>query len=269
MKGVIFAANPNASIVDITHEIPPQDIAAGAFTLLAAYGSFPVGTIHVAVVDPGVGSSRRPILVAAGKQLFVGPDNGIFSYIIDRETDVRVFHLTNDDYFRHPVSATFHGRDLFAPVASVLSLGVKPGQCGVEIYDYARLAPLSPERLQNGGYRARIINIDRFGNCVTNLTPRELTPELIEAGARLRVNGKVIRTFQRCFSLVSNSRQKLFAVWGSAGFLELAAMNQSAAKMLHARRGQPVLVSLLEGTFSNEKKHRNAKAAKFPAKVAE
>jgi S-adenosylmethionine hydrolase len=243
MKGVILSINPNARVVDITHEIPPQDIAAGAFNLLAAYRSFPAQTIHVAVVDPGVGSARRPILVTAGSQFFVGPDNGIFSYIIDREPDAQVFQLTNEKYFRPSVSATFHGRDVFAPVAAALSTGVQAESLGVEINDYARLDPLSPQRLKNGNVRARIIHIDRFGNCVTNLTPEELTREMIAKGARLSVNGKKIKTFRRFFAEQGRSKDKLFGVWGSAGFLEIAATNQSAAKMLKARRGQTVLVS--------------------------
>ena len=243
MKGVILSINPNARVVDITHEIPPQDIPAGAFNLLAVYRSFPAQTIHVGVVDPGVGSTRRPILVAAGNQFFVGPDNGIFSYIVDRERDARVFHLTNEKYFRPSVSATFHGRDLFAPVAAWLSKGLKVENLGKEIHDSARLDLLSPERLQNGNVRASIIHIDRFGNCVTNLTPEELTREMIAEGARLNVNGKAIKTFRRFFAEQGRSKEKLFGVWGSAGFLEIAATNQSAAKMLKARRGQTVLVS--------------------------
>jgi S-adenosylmethionine hydrolase len=243
MKGVILSINPNARVVDITHEIPPQDIPAGAFNLLAVYRSFPAQTIHVAVVDPGVGSTRRPILVAASNQFFVGPDNGIFSYIINRERDARVFHLTNEKYFRPSVSATFHGRDVFAPVAAVLSTGVKADSLGVETDDYERLDPLSPERLRNGNIRARIIHIDRFGNCVTNLTSEELTSEMIAKGARLNVNGKAIKTFRRFFAEQGRSNDKLFGVWGSAGFLEIAATNQSAATMLKARRGQTVLVS--------------------------
>jgi len=243
MKGVILSINANARIVDITHEIPPQDIPAGAFNLLAAYRSFPAQTIHVAVVDPGVGSTRRPILVTAGNQFFVGPDNGIFSFIIDREPDARVFHLTNEKYFRPCVSATFHGRDVFAPVAAVLSTGVKADSLGVEIQDHARLSPLAPERLKDGNVRARIIHIDHFGNCITNLTPEELTREMIAKGARLNVNGKAIKTFRRFFAEQGRGNETLFAVWGSAGFLEIAATNQSAATMLKARRGQTVLVS--------------------------
>ena len=125
VKAVILSSSPDARIVDITHDIPPQDIEAAAFTLLAACSSFPPCTIHVAVVDPGVGSARRPILIQARDRFFVGPDNGIFSYVCDSRENLgvtpEIFHLTNAKYFRHPVSATFNGRDVFAPVAAALS----------------------------------------------------------------------------------------------------------------------------------------------------
>nr|MBA3320351.1 SAM-dependent chlorinase/fluorinase [Pyrinomonadaceae bacterium] len=126
VKGVLLTICPGTTIVDITHEIPAHDVEAGAFTLLAAYDSFPPGTIHVAVVDPGVGSSRRPLLVVTADYFFVGPDNGLFSYILERESATRVFHLTNQEYFRPSVSLTFHGRDIFAPVAGALAGGVAP-----------------------------------------------------------------------------------------------------------------------------------------------
>src|SRR5437867_7292922 len=121
MKGVILSINPAAQIVAITHELPPQDIHAAAFNLLATYRDFPANTIHVAVVDPGVGSTRRAILIECAGQFFIGPDNGIFTWICEREGSYRAFHLTNEIVFRHPVSTTFHGRDIFAPVPAALS----------------------------------------------------------------------------------------------------------------------------------------------------
>ncbi len=243
MKGVILSVNPDARIVDITHEIPPHDIAGAAFTLSVACRSFPAQTIHLSVVDPGVGSARRPILVMAGEQFFVGPDNGIFSYVIEGAARAHVVHLTNPKYFQHPVSDTFHGRDIFAPVAGALSNGVTAAELGTEIDDYVRLEPLAPDKLGKGKLGARIIHIDRFGNCVTNLTKEVLTPEMIRDGAQLTLNGKTIKAFRRFFSDKGDNDQMLFAVWGSAGFLEVAATNRSAAKLLKARRGQRVLVS--------------------------
>ena len=242
MKGVILSANAAARIVDITHDIPPHDIQAGAFTLLAVYQTFPPGTIHVAVVDPGVGSTRRPILLSGGNQFFVGPDNGLFGYIYERERTGRVFHLTRENYFRQPASATFHGRDVFAPVAAALSNGVEPTELGDEIEDYVRLAPLAPHTSEDGSLSASIIHIDRFGNCVTSITPRDLPLEMIERGARLVIQGREVTSFRRFFAEEKASEDELFAIWGSAGFLEVVAFRASAARLLKAQVGQTVEV---------------------------
>ena len=248
VKGVILTANPRANIVDITHQIPPQDIEAAAFALLAVCSSFPPGTIHLAVVDPGVGSVRRPILIKLGKQFFVGPDNGIFGYICEAGENlglqVELFHLTNAQYFRHPVSATFHGRDVFAPVAAALSLGVKPAQLGTSISNIVRLSSLRPTAAPDGRLMARIIHIDRFGNCVTNITKSDFDAKMIAAGATLRLKGKSVKSFRNYFAEETAGRDKLFGIWGSAGFLEIAAMNDSAAKFLNAHRGDAVIVSM-------------------------
>jgi S-adenosylmethionine hydrolase len=243
MKGVIFSVNPLARIVDITHEIPPQNILAGAFTLSAAYQTFPSETIHVGVVDPGVGSSRRPILVSGCNQLFVGPDNGLFSFIYHRDPEARVFHLTNEDYFRQPVSATFHGRDVFAPVAAALSKGVRPEQLGVEIKDYQRLPQLLPKRNAARTIEASIIHIDRFGNCITNLTSKVLTGEMIARGFSLNVKGREITSFRRYFAESSEGEDELFIIWGSAGYLEIAAFRASAAQLLGVQPGQSIIVT--------------------------
>lgn len=247
VKGVILTANPTANVVDITHDIPPQDIEAAAFTLLAVCSSFPAGAIHVAVVDPGVGSARKPLLVKLREQFFVGPDNGIFSYVCDAAEDVGItselFHLNNAKYFRHPVSPTFHGRDVFAPVAAALSNGVEAAELGSAFLNIVRLPTLRTTTAQDGKLLARIIHIDRFGNCVTNITPSDLTPKMIETGTALRINGKSVKSFREYFNQGMISRGKLFAIWGSAGFLEIAAANESAAKILKARRGDAVIVS--------------------------
>ena len=244
VKGVILRANPNTQIVDITHEIPPQDIESAAFTLLAAHSSFPAGAIHLAVVDPGVGSSRHPILIQAHDQFFVGPDNGIFSYVCDRSTSsqIKVFHLTNRKYFRQPVSPTFHGRDVFAPVVGALANGVAPEELGKPLTEIVRLPSLAALTNRKGGIEGRIIHIDRFGNCVTNITPDEFSNEMIAAGAKIRVNGKTIKSFRKFFAEEGSNREKLFGIWGSAGFLEIAALNSSAAKILKAKRGDSVNV---------------------------
>jgi S-adenosylmethionine hydrolase len=248
MKGVILSVSPVARLVDITHEIPAQDIGAGAFTLMAVYRDFPAETIHVAVVDPGVGSARRPVLVVAGGQFFVGPDNGIFSYVYEREADCRVFHLDRAEFFRPSVSATFHGRDVFAPIAGALANGVEPAELGHEIKDYVRLPPLAPGRSEDGSLSASVIHIDHFGNCITNITRDHLTPQMIESGARLLVGTTEISSFRRFFAEESSLAGEVFAIWGSAGLLELAALNSSAARRLGAQRGQAISVVYGQGT---------------------
>lgn len=239
VKGAILSVNPQVVIADITHEIAPQDILAGAFTLLAAYKTFPAGTIHFVVVDPGVGSTRRPIVVSANEQFFVGPDNGLFTYIYDREPTHQVFHVTAEKYFRRDPSTTFHGRDIFAPVAAALSTGVKPRDFGPLVDDAMRLSDsLEPEKLKNGNLRARIIHIDRFGNCVTNITRA-----LVKSNAALVVNRKTIRTFRNFYGEAPADTP--FAICGSAGFLEISVNGGSAAKALRAKRGTPVILRAL------------------------
>ena len=242
MKGVILSINGEARVVDITHEIPAQDIQTGAFTLAAAYQSFPAGTIHVAVVDPGVGSTRRPILVSGGGHFFVGPDNGLFTYVYERHPEARVFHLTKEEYFRPSVSATFHGRDVFAPIAGALSKGLRPEQLGDEIADYVHLPQLKLKLLGGNIVEASIIHIDRFGNCVTNLTPGDITDAMLERGVTLTINGWRISSFRRFFADGRDAPNELFAVWGSAGYLEIAAYRASAAQLVGAERGQAVKV---------------------------
>ena len=241
MKGVILSYNPATSIVDITHDIPAQDIEAAAFTLLAAHTAFPEGTIHVAVVDPEVGSKRRAILIKAAGQFFVGPDNGIFSYVCD-EAEPEVFHVNNPEYFRQPVSDTFNGRDIFAPVAAALARGIVPQKLGVEIDVFVRLPSLKPEISQSGVITGRVIHIDRFGNCVTNITQRELTDKMIDDGFRLTIQNHHVETLRRFFAEETRDN-KVFCFWGSAGFLEIAVKNGSAAKQLKIERGALVVVT--------------------------
>jgi len=231
VKGVILSINPDAQLVDITHEIPPHDIAAAAFTLLAAYQSFPPNTIHLAIVDPGVGSNRRPVIAKTRAGTFVGPDNGIFSYVLEQAADYDLFHITDQQYFRASVSNSFHGRDIFAPVAAALSRGARPKAFGPKIVDPVVLPSLKPLRKKNG-LEGRIIHIDTFGNCITNFTKADMLEN-----PRLLVKGKRINTFKQYFSEQTGSRAELFGIWGSAGFLEIAATNKSAARLLRAKRG--------------------------------
>lgn len=244
MKGAILFVNQSAIIVDITHEIPPHNIQAGAFMLAAAYKTFPAGAIHVAVVDPGVGSKRRPILVQAGGHFFVGPDNGLFGFVYENEAaaNLRVFHLNRAEYFRSDVSDTFHGRDVFAPIAGALANGIAPAELGDEITDYVRQDSIAPHALADGHIQVSVIHIDRFGNCVTNLTRRELTDDKIAGGVRLVISNRIITSIRRFFSEETETRGELFAVWGSAGFLEIVAFCDSAARLLDIGRGQRVIL---------------------------
>lgn len=236
MKGVILSANSSARIVDVTHDIPPQDIHAAAFNLLACYRDFPAGTIHVAVVDPGVGSGRRPLIIECARQLFVGPDNGLFSWICEREAEFGARSVTAEKLFRQPTSRTFHGRDVFAPVAAALSNGVSPEEFGPRIDNLVRLESLTPKTRTDGTIEAAIIHIDRFGNCITNLTFDHL-----QTGAgksKLIVNEHEISSLRQFFSEGADSDNELFMIAGSAGFIEIAARNSSAAEILQAHRGQ-------------------------------
>lgn len=241
MKGVILSALPAATLVDVTHQVPPQDIRAGAFNLLAAYGCFPPGTVHVAVVDPGVGSERRALVVEAGGHRFVGPDNGLFGWIVDREPGARAFHATDPAFFRHPVSTTFHGRDVFAPVAAALAGGASASEVGPEVADIVRLEPLRPERGEAGELRGSVLHVDRFGNCVTSFT-RDDVGDHGAHGIRLEANGHEIRVVRRYYAEESTPG-RVFAIWGSAELLELSANRDSAARILNVRPGTPLVLS--------------------------
>src|SRR6266478_233225 len=168
MKGVILGIHPRAKVVDLTHEIAPGDIWSGAFALNAACHFFPKGTIHVAVVDPGVGSSRRAITVQTTDYIFVGPDNGVLSWALAKQEIKAVHELENVDYFLPDVSATFHGRDVFAPVAAHLSRGVPVRKLGPRLKDFVRL-PWPEVARRPGAITGEVIFIDRFGNAITNI----------------------------------------------------------------------------------------------------
>jgi len=249
MKGAVLSINPGAQVIDITHEVPAFDVEAGAFALLAAFDAFPRKTVHVAVVDPGVGSPRRPLAVEGGGHFFVGPDNGVFGHVYERLKTFRVFHVTAQKYFRPSVSSTFHGRDVFAPVAGALSLGVPAGELGEEIEDFARLPLAAPRRAADGTVAGAVIHVDHFGNLVTNITPQDLpgespgkTPEEMTAGgALIFVNGREVRGFRRFFAEEGEGTVvEPFAIWGSAGLLEVAVFLDSAARVLGAGRGARV-----------------------------
>lgn len=239
MKGVILSINPSALVVDLTHDIPPQDIHAAAFNLLASYKDFPAGTIHVAVVDPGVGSARRPLLIECAGQFFVGPDNGLFSWICEREKDSVARHLTVEKFFRQPTSRTFHGRDVFAPVAAALSNAVAPEEFGPVVDNLVMLESLSPRVRPDGTIEGSLIHIDRFGNCITNFTSDHF--QSVDGKSKLIVNGLEITSVRKTFS-DSKDDDEVFMIVGSADFVEIAVRNRSAAEILKAQRGQTALL---------------------------
>ena len=176
MKGVILSICPQAQIVDICHDVMPFQIAEGAYVIAQAYDCFPMKTVHVVVVDPGVGTARRPILLEAAGQYFIGPDNGVLSMLYSRGKH-KVRLIANDRYFRQPVSATFHGRDIFAPVAAHVAAGIAPSRIGKPIEDYLRPEFAKPVRTGERTWSGSILKIDRFGNVVTNFHVRDF-PEL-------------------------------------------------------------------------------------------
>lgn len=244
MKGRILSVNPNATIVDITHEIPPQDIESAAFTLAACYRDFPSGTIFIAVVDPGVGSSRRSVLMEAEQRFFFAPDNGLLSLIASRgEMDAcRFFEISNTEYFGPNISRTFHGRDIFAPAAGHLSLGVEPEKFGGKIYDAVRLEQRKPERISDRQILGEVIHIDRFGNLVTNLT-EEMLPEKYS----IEIAGTTIGENREFYS--EGRKGFLFTIIGSAGYLEISAFEDSAARLLAIGVGEKARLTNCRATL--------------------
>ena len=241
MKGVILTINPAARIVDINHNVTPFDILDGALTIAAAYRYFPPRTIHVVIVDPGVGTNRRAILVSSGYQYFVAPDNGVLSMIFERE-NCTVRQITAEHYFLNPVSATFHGRDIFAPTAAWLSKNWQTEAFGEEITDYTRFT-LPKAKVAGEAVKGVVLRVDAFGNLMTNLTTEDVPAEAAASGAiKLSVNGKEIRKIARTFAL--GTPGEAVAVFGSAGFLEIAVNRGNAARVLGAGRGAEVTLDL-------------------------
>ena len=240
MKGVILAICPHARIVDITHDCNAYDIQDAAFTVAQAYRYFPPKTVHVAVVDPGVGTQRRPILIEAAGQLFVGPDNGIFSFVIAREKH-KARAVTNAKYFLDPVSQTFHGRDIFAPVGAHLANGVAPSRMGKPIDDYLRPGSLKPERTARRGWTGSILKVDRFGNLITSFLTAEF-PRVLEEPFSMAVGLQTVGRLARNYEQYGLG--ELFVIAGSSGYLEISAGQASAARILGVAAGAPIELTI-------------------------
>ncbi len=238
VKGVILSINPQATIVDITHLIPPQDLFQAALTLRSAYRFFPPRTIHLAVVDPGVGSARKPIVIDSPPYLFVGPDNGIFSLVLG--DNFSAYLLENPRFFLPQVSQTFHGRDIFAPVAAHLSLGVPPSAMGKKLQCVEKLPFPSPSFISATRVRGQILTFDRFGNAITNVTAELL-------GEDRQVKVQVGETLIEGLSTSYGEKPPFtpLAIIGSSGFLEIAVNLSSAREHLKLKKGDEVEIILL------------------------
>jgi S-adenosylmethionine hydrolase len=239
MKGVIAGIDPNAHVIDVTHGIPAQDVMAGALVLRHAAGYFPPGTIHLAVVDPGVGSERTPLLIESGSQFFIGPDNGIFSITLEKQPPTRIVRLSNPAYHLQPTSGTFHGRDIFAPVAAHLSRGVPPAAFGESVQSYGKLALPRIVR-DKRQIDAEIIYIDGYGNLFTNIEERDLTG-LPAAGLEFQLGPIRVRGLGLNYTAVAGG--DFVAVVNSWGYLEIAASRGNAQHLAGAKVGAKVRVT--------------------------
>jgi S-adenosylmethionine hydrolase len=237
MKGVVLGiAGAGTQLVDVTHDVQRHDVAEAALALEAAAPYFPAGTIHVAVVDPGVGTSRRGLVVTSRGQLFVGPDNGLLTPFLGGD-EWSAFELASPEHRLAVVSRTFHGRDVFAPAAAYLAGGLSPAQLGPAVGDPVRLA-WGEMREVAGAIAGSVVHVDRFGNLVTSIHADSVIG--LGTETRLRVSGRLVRMVGTYGDL---DRGEVGVLRGSSGRLEIAAREASAAALLKARRGTPVLVS--------------------------
>ncbi len=241
LKGVILKINPDVTIVDITHEVAPYDVLDGALAIASAYRYFPARTIHVVIVDPGVGTERRPLLVSGETQYFVAPDNGVLSLVYEQETALLVRHATAEHYFLQPVSKTFHGRDIFAPVAGWLSKGWQSASMGEEINDYKRFALPKPKAAE-GVTQGTVLRMDHFGNLITNFRPDDMPDGALKSGTlKMQVNGKEVKRLVETFA--QGEPGEPVALVGSSGFIEIAVNKGNAARVVGAGRGAAVVVT--------------------------
>jgi len=244
MKGVILGINPRCRLVDISHQVTPHDIGEGAFLLANAYSCFPKGTIHLAVVDPGVGSPRKPVLIVTKNYCFLGPDNGLFSLALQREKVEQIIELTRPRFFRSVVSTTFHGRDLFAPVAGHLSLGVKPRSFGPRL-DSCTTLDLGKPRVKWKKLMGQVIHIDTFGNLVSNISQEQFFRFTGNRPFLVHVGKWTIGSLSEGYWQGEGAEP--LAIMGSGEFLEISIREKSAERVLRAKRGDPVSVEIVPG----------------------
>ena len=261
MKGVILGICPDATLIDISHDIPAHDVANAAFVLGGACCYYPTGTVHVAVVDPGVGTARNPIMMVTPTGVYLAPDNGVLTYILLRNgasvgsaagrsrpgdafmepvrisvpESCKAHALDREEYWLKPVSNTFHGRDIFSPAAAHFSAGVSPGELGTPIHNVTCLNVPMPEEA-GGIILGHVIHIDRFGNLISNIRPRNA----VERGVEVEVKERLIPGLSSSYA----SSEGLLAIIGGRGYLEIAVKEGSAAQHLGATVGTPVKVDL-------------------------
>jgi S-adenosyl-L-methionine hydrolase (adenosine-forming) len=240
LKGVILKINPDVTIIDITHHVTPFDLLDGALSIGAAYSYFPARTIHVVVVDPGVGTDRRPLLVSAENQYFVAPDNGVLSLIYERDPNVVVRHANVEHYYLQPVSKTFHGRDVFAPVAAWLAKSGQSSAMGDVIEDYKKLAMPRP-KATNDVLKGVVMRVDGFGNLITNFRAEDLSEDARQAGkVNFQVGTHAVSRLVETFAL-GNANEPIAYV-GSSGYVEIAVNKGNAARTLSLGRGAAVIL---------------------------
>jgi S-adenosylmethionine hydrolase len=238
LKGVILKINPDVTIVDITHDVTAYDLLDGALAIGSAFAYFPPRTIHVVIVDPGVGTERRPLLVTADNQYFVAPDNGVLSVVYERDPNVVVRHANAEHYYLQPVSKTFHGRDVFAPVAAWLSKGWQTASMGEEIHDYKRFALPRP-KAANGVAQGIVMRVDSYGNLVTNFRTEDLAEEAHKNGkVKFQIGKHPVSRLVETFAL--GEAGEPIAYVGSSGYVEIAVNKGNAARTLAIGRGAPV-----------------------------
>lgn len=237
MKGVILTVNPDCQIIDITHRVSQQDVEEAAFLLNNSFSYFPEHSIHVVVVDPGVGSERKPILVETDKYWFVGPDNGVFSFMFLMEGFKKVWEITNKSYFLPEISSTFHGRDIFAPVAAHLSLGVSAEELGKELKGFVMLKDLEPE-VETGVIKARVVYADRFGNLISNISKDLFNRLVADKSFNISVGGKTIQKLSLSYADVRDG--EVLALFGSSQWLEISVKNGNCQKELDIKKGAEI-----------------------------
>ena len=244
VKGVILEIVPEATIVDISHSVQAFDILDGALAIAQSYSYFPAGTVHMVVVDPGVGSARRPIIASSDRHHFVAPDNGVLSLIYAREERMHVRDISSDHYFLQPICNTFHARDIFGPVAAYLAKGVDSQKFGEEVEDFVRFNAPRPKPAGGNSFRGVVLKVDRFGNLITNFTAQDV-PALFRAHVppfKIVIGKSEVTTMKDSYA--EGAPGEIFAILGSMGYLEIATNRGSVAQIAGIGKGTEVNLTL-------------------------